>query len=106
MDGEGVNGAVIAACSQRVMTEAFAFPPDKMIERVNLREQVAWSQPAGEEDTLMMAQDALRMGIVRVQGFANRPGPFIAENLSKRILVVGGRAHRNDRRKGSRKRGI
>ena len=45
----------------------FAFPPDKIIERVNLREQVAWSQPAGEEDTLMMAQDALRMGLVRVR---------------------------------------
>ena len=62
MDGEGINGAVIAACSQRVMTDVFAFPPDKIIERVNLREQIAWSQPAGEEDTLMMAQDALRMG--------------------------------------------
>ena len=89
MEGEGVNGAVIAACSQRVMTEAFAFPPDKIIERVNLREQVAWTQPAGEEDTLMMAQDALRMGIVRLRE-SELPGPFMAENPSKRILVVGG----------------
>jgi quinone-modifying oxidoreductase subunit QmoB len=89
MDGEGLNRAVIAACSQRVMTDVFAFPPDKIIERVNLREQVAWSQPAGEEDTLMMAQDALRMGLVRVKE-SERPEPFIAEDLSKRILVVGG----------------
>ena len=89
MDGEGINGAVIAACSQRVMTDVFAFTPDKIIERVNLREQVAWSQPAGEEDTLMMAQDALRMGIVRVKE-SEPPEPFIAEDLSKRILVVGG----------------
>ena len=89
MDREGINGAVIAACSQRVMTDAFAFPQDKVIERVNLREQVAWTQPPGEEDTLMMAQDALRMGIVRLRD-SEPPGPFIAENLSKRILVVGG----------------
>ena len=89
MDGEGINGAVIAACSQRVMTDAFTFPPDKIIERVNLREQVAWSQPAGEEDTLMMAQDALRMGLVRVRD-SEPLEPFIAEDISKRILVVGG----------------
>lgn len=89
MEREGINCAVIAACSQRVMTDAFAFPQDKLIERVNLREQVAWTQPPGEEDTLMMAQDALRMGIVRVKE-SEPPGPFIAENLSKRILVVGG----------------
>ena len=86
---EGVNGAVIAACSQRVMADVFAFSPDKVVERVNLREQVAWSQPAGEEDTLMMAQDALRMGIVKVRD-SEPPEPFIAEEMSKRILVVGG----------------
>jgi len=89
MDGEGINGAVIAACSQRVMTDAFTFPPDKIVERVNLREQVAWSQPAGEEDTLMMAQDALRMGFVRVRD-SEPLEPFAAEEISKRILVVGG----------------
>lgn len=89
MDGEGVNRAVIAACSQRVMTDVFAFPPDKIIERVNLREQVAWSQPAGEEDTLMMAQDALRMGLVRVRD-SEPQDLFVVEDLSKRILVVGG----------------
>ncbi len=89
MDGGAVNCAVIAACSQRVMTDVFALPPDKLVERVNLREQVAWTQPAGEEDTLMMAQDALRMGIVRLRD-SEPPEPFIAENLSRKILVVGG----------------
>jgi quinone-modifying oxidoreductase subunit QmoB len=86
---EGVSDAVIAACSQRVMTDVFTFPPDKTIERVNLREQIAWSQPAGEEDTLMMAQDALRMGLVRVRD-SEALEPFFAEDFSKRILVVGG----------------
>ncbi len=88
MDAEGLSSAVIAACSQRVMTDVFNFT-DKIIERVNLREQVAWSQPAGEEDTLMMAQDALRMGLVRARE-SEPPEPFISEDPSKRILVVGG----------------
>jgi len=89
MDGEGINGVVVAACSQRVMTDTFAFPPDKIVERVNLREQVAWTQPSGDEDTLMMGRDALRMGIVRVRE-SEPPEPFAAENPSKKILVVGG----------------
>ncbi len=89
MDGEGFGGAVIAACSPRVMTDVFTFPPDKLIERVNIREQVAWTQPAGEEDTLMMARDSLRMGIVKVRD-SQPPGAFMAEDPSKRILVVGG----------------
>ena len=89
IESEGVNSIVIAACSPRVMTDVFDFPPDKVLERVNLREQVAWCQPAGEEDTLMMAEDALRMGMVRLKESAP-PEPFIAEDFSKKILVVGG----------------
>ncbi len=89
IESEGVNSIVIAACSPRVMTDVFDFPPDKVLERVNLREQVAWCQPAGEEDTLMMAEDALRMGLVRLKE-SQPPEPFIAEDFSKKILVVGG----------------
>jgi quinone-modifying oxidoreductase subunit QmoB len=71
------------------MSDVFDFGPDKVVERVNLREQVAWCQPAGEEDTLMMAQDALRMGLVKVS--ESQPlEPFVAEDLSRKILVVGG----------------
>ena len=80
---------MIAACSPRVMTDVFDFAPDKVLERVNLREQVAWCQPAGEEDTLMMAQDALRMGLVRSAN-PSPLEPFIGENLSRKIMVVGG----------------
>ncbi len=89
MEEEGINSMVIAACSPRVMTEAFTFPSDKVVERVNLREQVAWSQPANEEDTLMMAEDALRMGLIKARD-SEPPDPFMAENLSRKILVVGG----------------
>ena len=65
------------------------FGPDKVLERVNLREQVIWSHPANDEDTQMLAEDQLRMGIVRARE-AEPPAPFVAEDVSKRILVVGG----------------
>ena len=89
IDAEGLNNVLIAACSPRVMTDVFEFGPDKVLERVNLREQVAWCQPAGHEDTLMMAEDLMRMGLVKV-GESLPLEPFIGEDLSKRILVVGG----------------
>ncbi len=86
--GEGVNAIVIAACSPRVNTAVFDFP-DVFVERVNLREQVVWCHPANDEDTQMLAEDSLRMGIVKAQQ-AELPVPFQAENISKTILVVGG----------------
>ena len=89
MEAEGVNAAVIAACSPRVMTDVFDFGADKIVERVNLREQVVWSHPANDEDTQMMAEDQLRMTLVKVREM-EPPVPFEGENYSKRILVVGG----------------
>ncbi len=89
IDGEGVNTIAIAACSPRVMADVFDFGSDKVMERVNFREQLVWSHPAGEEDTQMMAEDQLRMGLVRLKEMLP-PEPFLGENLSKRILVVGG----------------
>ena len=84
-----VNTVVIAACSPRVMTDVFDFGPDTVMERVNLREQVVWSHPPNDEDTQMLAEDQLRMGLVKARE-AEPPAPFVAEDLSKRILVVGG----------------
>ncbi|MBC7359297.1 MAG: FAD-dependent oxidoreductase [Desulfacinum sp.] len=89
VENEGVNTLVIAACSPRVMVDAFDFGADKAVERVNLREQVVWSHPAGDEDTQMMAEDYLRMGLTKAKEM-EPPVPFQGENLSKRILVVGG----------------
>ncbi len=84
-----VNSVVIAACSPRVMTDVFDYGPAILLERVNLREQVAWSHPAGDEDTQMLAEDQLRIGLARMKEM-EPPSPFEGENLSKRILVVGG----------------
>ncbi len=89
IEKEGVNTIVIAACSPRVMYDVFDFGVDKVVERVNLREQVVWSHPAGDEDTQMMAEDQVRMGITKAKE-VELPDPFQAENMSKRILVVGG----------------
>ena len=89
MEEAGVNTAVIAGCSPRVMADVFDFGPDKVIERVNLREQVIWSHPANDEDTQMMAEDQLRMGIVKAKEMQPLT-PFLGEDISRKILVVGG----------------
>lgn len=92
----GINGIVLAACSPRFKTDVFSFDPaNTLLERVNLREQVVWChEPDGasgekfDEDIRMLAEDQLRMGIVRVQQ-TEPPEPYHAE-VVKRILVVGG----------------
>ena len=86
---EGVDTIVLAACSPRVMTDVFDFGVDKVLERVNLREQVVWTHAPNDEDTQMMAHDQLRMAITKALEMLP-PDPFMAENLSKKILVVGG----------------
>ncbi len=54
-----------------------------------MREQVVWCHPPNDEDTQMLAEDTLRMGIAKTLSILN-PEPFIGENLSSDILVVGG----------------
>ncbi len=86
---EGVNTTVIAACSLRVMYDVFNFE-GVIVDRVNLREQVVWSHPAGDEDTQMMAEDYLRMSAAKMKQ-TELPEPFKPEKeMSKDILVVGG----------------
>ena len=80
--GEGVNRVVIAACSPRAMGTAFSFD-DGFTDRVNLREQVVWSHEPGDEDTQMLAEDYVRMGVARVQK-ATRPQPYLRRR-SKRV---------------------
>ncbi|MFG1690842.1 FAD-dependent oxidoreductase [Gemmatimonadota bacterium] len=84
---DGVNAVVVAGCSPRFMTDVFTFD-NVFTERVNLREQVVWSHEANDEDTQMMAEDYLRMGIVKAEK-ADIPEPF-DEEIDKTILVVGG----------------
>ena len=59
-----------------------------VVERVNLREHVVWSHAAKDEDSQMLAEDYLRMGIVKAQKM--EPLEPVSEGISKAILVVGG----------------
>jgi len=88
MAAEGVNAVVIAACSPRVNYDVFNLGIP-LIERVNLREGVVWCQPPNDEDTQMMAEDYVRMGILKMQKM-EIPEPYKVENLSKNVLIVGG----------------
>ncbi len=83
-----LNKVVIAACSPRVKTKDFAFD-NILVERVNLREQVVWPHPANNEDTQMLAEDMLRMGLAKVKSIAI-PKPYIQDETSTSIMVVGG----------------
>ncbi|MBL4615044.1 MAG: CoB--CoM heterodisulfide reductase iron-sulfur subunit A family protein [Magnetovibrio sp.] len=88
MADNAINSAVIAACSQRVMTEKFQFDGINVI-RTNLREQVVWCQPPGVEDTQMMADDQVRMGITQA-ALTNLPTSGAEGEFSEIVLVVGG----------------
>jgi quinone-modifying oxidoreductase subunit QmoB len=88
MKKDGVNTIIIAACSPRVKFEEFDFP-GSLVERVNIREFVAWTHPPKTDDTQSLAEDYVLMGMIKVQK-ADMPAPAILENLSSNILVVGG----------------
>lgn len=83
-----LDTVVIAGCSSRVNFDVFRFGNEVILERVNLREHVVWCQEANDEDTQMLAEDYLRMGIVRAQK-TKLPEPYIAENLSTAVLIIG-----------------
>jgi quinone-modifying oxidoreductase subunit QmoB len=83
-----VDSVVIAACSPRVKTDVFAFDPTMVFDRVNIREHVAWCQKPNDEDTQMMAEDYLRMGITKAQ--KSEPLDPVHDDISKKLLVVGG----------------
>lgn len=89
IENDGVNAILIAACSHRVNYDVFEFDPSVIMERVNLREQVVWSQPANDEDTQMMAEDYLRMSLAKVKHI-ELPEPYQGQNMVKTLLVVGG----------------
>jgi len=83
----GVNTLVVAACSPRFNSDTFTFD-GTFTDRVNLREHVVWSHAPNDEDTQMLAEDYLRMGIARAKR-VEIPEP-VFEEVDKTILVVGG----------------
>jgi quinone-modifying oxidoreductase subunit QmoB len=87
IEREGVNTVVIAACSPRVNTDVFSFR-GATVGRVNIREHVAWSHPPNHDETQALANDYVRMGIVRAQK-VKPPTPYTEAN-EQTVLVVGG----------------
>ena len=85
---DGVNTVVIAACSPRAQQEVFSYDQGVVLERVNLREHVVWSHSPQDEDTQMLAEDYLRMGVAKA-GKVLPAEPYV-EAIDKTILVVGG----------------
>jgi quinone-modifying oxidoreductase subunit QmoB len=83
-----LDGIIIGACSPRVRTTIFKFE-NTQTERVNLREQVAWCSIPNNEDTQVMAEDYLRIAVAKLL-HTQLPHPFISENISADILIVGG----------------
>ncbi len=84
---EGINCVVIAACSPRVKYEEFDIP-GCLIDRVNIRELVAWTQEPQAEETQLLAEDYLLMGCARVKK-ADIPVGVPVE-VERAILVIGG----------------
>ena len=87
---QGADQAVIVACSHRVNWDVFS--TDSLgvdtVERVNVREGVAWSKPPNDEETQALADDYVRMGIARSHNTV--PVPPKVEPTLRDLLVVGG----------------
>ncbi len=89
IDTEKLDSIVIAACSPREKTDIFSFSDHILMERLNLREHVVWGLEAEEDDRQMAAEDYLRISLARLQNITN-PVPYISDNISNTIVVVGG----------------
>lgn len=100
---DGINALSIAACSRRVNFDIFRFD-GCVVDRVSLREGVAWSRsradfPAPTEEQLddetfvdniqHLAEDYVRMGVARLEKITV-PEPYKLENFNRNILVIGG----------------
>ncbi len=96
---DGVNTIVIAGSSPREALPNLNFP-GCIVERINLREAVVWShdqsvledefeEEDADENILAMAKDYVRMGLVKAQK-SEIPEPMIIEDLTRKVLVIGG----------------
>ena len=89
IEKESLDSIVIAACSLRYKNKEFDFGKDIITERINLRELVSWCSEPNAEDTQMLAEDYLRMGITKINGM-ELPEGYKPDTFNRRILVIGG----------------
>ena len=89
MESEDLNSLCIGACSPRAKTAEFDFDPTTVVcDRVNLREHMAWVSKPNDEDTQMLVEDYMRIGITRTTRM-NLLAPYESETV-KTLMVVGG----------------
>ncbi|MCI5178950.1 MAG: FAD-dependent oxidoreductase [Candidatus Electrothrix sp. AW3_4] len=95
IDENGVNTVVVCACSPRVMQDTFDYGDGTITIRGNLREHVAWTAQPDEEDEEAaeylqeLGEDYVRMAVTRAQK-SEVPEPYQMEQITKKILVMGG----------------
>ncbi len=82
-----LDKVVIAACSPRFLTDLFNFGKI-VVERVNLREQVAWTHSPNDENTNELAIDYIKMGVAKAIA-SSYPEPIVLD-VNSAVLVVGG----------------
>ena len=83
-----VGRLALAACSPRAKSSEFNLD-GVHVERINLREQVAWVMEPEHEDTQSCAEDQIRMVLAKL-AILKENVPYIPESISSEILVVGG----------------
>jgi len=99
IEEKDLNRVVIGACSGRYFAERFDFGPDVLIDRVPLREYVAWTHDPADYDEddyddkyefpiQEMAADYLRVAIAKMKN--SEPPMPMDEEITKDIMVVGG----------------
>jgi quinone-modifying oxidoreductase subunit QmoB len=89
VDEEKLEGVILAACSSRAKQQELQLDrAGTMVERVSLREQVVWSHPPADEDTQILAEDLVLMGMARVT--RAKPATPTSEPVETGVLVVGG----------------
>ena len=88
---EELDGLLVCACSQRAKRREFENLSDDgmpAVYRIGLREQCTWSHSAGDEDTQMLAEDLIRMGLARLEN--TKALTPLDEEVDETVLVVGG----------------
>lgn len=84
---QGLDAIAIAACSQREMTHVLRFP-EVVVERVGIRETVAWMCKADDEDRQMLADDYVKMYCIKAA--KNTPAKRLEPEVNRSLLVIGG----------------
>jgi quinone-modifying oxidoreductase subunit QmoB len=88
LQDRGIKRLAIGGCSPRVKSGHFTFP-EVYVERINLREQVAWVMEPGAEDTLMCAEDLIRMGLAKLNSIRDNQ-PYRPDQVERAVAVIGG----------------